>query len=72
MRQKSTKIPRDRPANEDIDVTPEMERAGLEALFSFDVAIDDTDEVVREVYRVMEAVRRQARPEFHPPVQRST
>ena len=56
----------------EIDITPGMERAGLEALFSFDVVEDDNSEIVREIYRFMEAARRRSLPKSHPLVQRST
>jgi hypothetical protein len=57
----STQIPRDRPAGDDgvtnpdvLAVTPEMERAGLEALWAFgQLNENDPKEIVREVYRAM-------------------
>jgi hypothetical protein len=42
----------------EIEVTPAMERAGLEVFWTFDLADDDPGEMVREVFQAMDRVRR--------------
>ena len=49
----------DRPAleSEEIKVTPEMIEAGVRAFWSFDTRFEDAEDVVKRIWRGMNAVR---------------